>query len=309
MLNSTFSTDTGYETETNVNPVAGDEMSQLEAQNKPNVRKVIQQQQQQPHKSNFIIEGSKCADTQAASTSHSSVPSPGGCIPPIVVECDASPDSGMCPEGPSAGQPSFKIPCETTSDANPLQFPKASTDVPVQLGEKTGTEELKRQLSLDVDDVVPPRRMPNDKNSSCPSNDKTSGTSTGQNACPVNASTKSESPDVKKCQDVDESVAPSNGITNDKTTPCTPNASTDSVPGVMPESKDAATGNNSAPSSPSTSTPSPANTPSQELVEIKYMQLSLSIVLAIVLHAMQSISQFMLEVFLSTDHDDPWDKM
>lgn len=49
------------------------------------------------------------------------------------------------------------------------------------------------------------------------------------------------------------------------------------------------------------------DTPSQELVEIKYVQLSLSIVLAIVLHAMQSISQFMLEIFLSSDQEERWD--
>ena len=52
----------------------------------------------------------------------------------------------------------------------------------------------------------------------------------------------------------------------------------------------------------------PVNTPSQELVEVKYVQLSLSIVLAIVLHAMQSISQFMLEIFLATEQEsDRWD--
>lgn len=55
------------------------------------------------------------------------------------------------------------------------------------------------------------------------------------------------------------------------------------------------------------SLPSPVDTPSQELVEVKYMQLSLSIVLAIVLHAMQSISQFMLEIFLATEQEDRWD--
>lgn len=49
------------------------------------------------------------------------------------------------------------------------------------------------------------------------------------------------------------------------------------------------------------------NSPSQELVEIKYVQLSLSIVLAIVLHAMQSISQFMLEIFLASDQEPHWD--
>lgn len=49
------------------------------------------------------------------------------------------------------------------------------------------------------------------------------------------------------------------------------------------------------------------NSPSQELVEIKYVQLSLSIVLAIVLHAMQSISQFMLEIFLASDQEPNWD--
>lgn len=55
------------------------------------------------------------------------------------------------------------------------------------------------------------------------------------------------------------------------------------------------------------SLPSPVDTPSQELIEVKYMQLSLSIVLAIVLHAMQSISQFMLEIFLATEQEDRWD--
>lgn len=58
-----------------------------------------------------------------------------------------------------------------------------------------------------------------------------------------------------------------------------------------------------ADSSPNT----PDKVPSQELVEIKYVQLSLSIVLAIVLHAMQSISQFMLEIFLATEHEGYWD--
>lgn len=70
------------------------------------------------------------------------------------------------------------------------------------------------------------------------------------------------------------------------------------------------------PSEPSHSiTPSPVNshsgtpeaTPSYELVEVKYVQLSLSIVLAIVLHAMQSISQFMLEIFLATEQEGHWD--
>ena len=56
-------------------------------------------------------------------------------------------------------------------------------------------------------------------------------------------------------------------------------------------------------SSPNT----PDEVPSHELVEVKYVQLSLSIVLAIVLHAMQSISQFMLEIFLATEHEGHWD--
>lgn len=43
----------------------------------------------------------------------------------------------------------------------------------------------------------------------------------------------------------------------------------------------------------------------QELVEVKYIQLSMSIVLALVLHAVQSISQIMLEVFLVTDPPSP----
>lgn len=44
-----------------------------------------------------------------------------------------------------------------------------------------------------------------------------------------------------------------------------------------------------------------------QLVEVKYVQLSMSIVLALVLHAVQSISQLMLEVFLVTEpHSPPW---
>ncbi|KAL7644187.1 UNVERIFIED_CONTAM: hypothetical protein RMT77_005013 [Armadillidium vulgare] len=43
----------------------------------------------------------------------------------------------------------------------------------------------------------------------------------------------------------------------------------------------------------------------QDLVEVKYIQLSMSIVLALVLHAVQSISQIMLEVFLVTDPPSP----
>ncbi|CAL4109403.1 unnamed protein product [Meganyctiphanes norvegica] len=47
--------------------------------------------------------------------------------------------------------------------------------------------------------------------------------------------------------------------------------------------------------------------PSKEVMEVKYVQLSLSIVLAVVLHAMQSISQFMVEVFLASEQNgDQW---
>ncbi|KAK3885628.1 hypothetical protein Pcinc_010162 [Petrolisthes cinctipes] len=297
MFTSTFSTDTGYETETNMNPLTVDEISQSDGHSKPICRKVMQHQQ--PIRSKFIKEGSKCQDTLATPTLCSNIPSPVDHISSLTVKCDTAHNGGMCPEGSDAGQSSFSFPSKTTSNVNHLQCPEASSEVPNQLGEKTNAEELKRQLSLDVDDVVPSKSNANDK-TLCLSKDK--------NSCPVNdASTKPESSDLMKCQDVDDSVV-SEEKTDDKISSCPLNASTDSDPAVVPECQDTASGNNSVPSSPS-SNPSPANTPSQELVEVKYMQLSLSIVLAIVLHAMQSISQFMLEVFLSTDHDDPWDKM
>lgn len=257
MVNSTFSTDTGYETETNVNSVSGEDCIAVD----------------EVHKSKEVSSLRSMAQRSLVPDASSSLCVPSAHSTPINLSGPATPNTvtddlteyySICSELTNLINVSNNISLQKEAGDDTPDYLSISSELPgvSKLLEDSPSADLDMQQCF-VEDY---KNVEISDNSSRP--DQTSHNCDSQ-----------DSPSNRE-----PSAAPETPVDQDPPSP---------------------TEKEKTPSG--SSSPSPVNTPSQELVEVKYVQLSLSIVLAIVLHAMQSISQFMLEIFLATEQDDRWD--
>lgn len=259
MMNSTFSTDTGYETETNATSVSTEDCTAL--QEEATKSKVIFSPQS-------VTRGNSVTDNLNSmpfvSSARVTPVNLSGTTTPNTVTEDLTDYYSICSELANLVYVSNNISCQKETGDDTADYLSISSEVP-------GVSKL-----------------PDD--SPCAELDVHQGFVEDVEGAEVFSRLPTPNQPVKQSQDLpanEESLIADKDPVEEVASP------PDDVPGEQ------------SPSNSSSHTP--VETPSQELVEVKYMQLSLSIVLAIVLHAMQSISQFMLEIFLATEQEDRWD--
>lgn len=260
MINSTFSTDTGYETETNTNSVSAEDCI---AQQKEAVKSDETQSFHLVAGGNSVTEN--LSTLPFVPSAHTTPVNLSGTTTPNTVTEDLTDYYSICSELANLVNVSSSISCHKEAGEDTADYLSISSEMPgvSKLPEDSPCADLVVQQDL-VEGVK-------DAESS---GDLRTPNQTFKNSEAV--LTNEECLTSVEDPGVEEAVCPPEDVSGEH--------------------------------SPSnSSTHSPVDTPSQEIVEIKYMQLSLSIVLAIVLHAMQSISQFMLEIFLATEQEDRWD--
>lgn len=257
MVNSTFSTDTGYETETNVNSVSGEDCVTVDEVPKSKEISTLHSMAQRSIVPD--VNSSLCVPS-----AHSTPINLSGPATPNTVTDDLTEYYSICSELTNLINVSNNISLQKEAGDDTPDYLSISSELPgvSKLLEDSPSADLDMQQCFVEDN----------KN--------------------IELAENSSRPD-QASHSWDSQDSPSNRE---------PSAAIETPVDQDPPSP---TEKEKTPSD--SSLPSPVNTPSQELVEVKYVQLSLSIVLAIVLHAMQSISQFMLEIFLATEQDDRWD--
>lgn len=251
MVNSTFSTDTGYETETNTNSVSTEDCMALRDE-VTKAKEVVS-----PHpvtRGNSVMDG--MSFLPCVPSPHTTPINISGTTTPNTVTEDLTDYYSICSELANLVSVSNNIYQKDGGD-DTADYLSISSELPgvFKLPEDSPCGDLNTLKPGFVDEAD--------------STDPTSRLPTHEQPSPTNEESLA-AVDDPEIEDVHEDVSSDQSRSN-------------------------------------SSLPSPVDTPSQELVEVKYVQLSLSIVLAIVLHAMQSISQFMLEIFLATEQEDRWD--
>lgn len=259
MMNSTFSTDTGYETETNPNSVSTEDCVALREEAKKS--KEVLSPRSVPQ-SNSVMDGINFLP--CVPSPHTTPINISGTTTPNTVTEDLTDYYSICSELANLVNVSNTISCQKEAGDDTADYLSVTSEMPgvLKLPEDSpcgDLDVLQQGFTEDTREAAVPSRLP-------------SPNQTHPRDLPENE----ESSVTKEESGAEDAVSPPEDVSSE-------------------------------PSPSNSSSHSPTDSPSQELVEVKYMQLSLSIVLAIVLHAMQSISQFMLEIFLATEQEDRWD--
>ncbi|KAG0725916.1 hypothetical protein GWK47_037664 [Chionoecetes opilio] len=262
MMNSTFSTDTGYETETHVNSVSTDDCVTFDEVHQSKEITFPSSKTQ----SNIVPDTNVSLCVPSA---HSTPINVSGPTTPNTVTDDLSEYYSICSELTNLINASNNISFQKEVDDDTPGYFSISSELPGvsrQPEDSPSTDlDLQQCFIEDNKTTEPPDSSPkpNQASHNCGSH--------------IQDSLINREPSKAfKCPASQDPLSPTEDVSGEKTL-------------------SAASSN------------SPVHTLSQELVEVKYVQLSLTIALAIVLHAMQSISQFMLEIFLATEQEDRWD--